>query len=165
MQVELVSLQQRLDLRSGEMYLSISLRLPDGKEIELPLDQDASLLVIRAMRGSEEVPRAVESEPMPPPPVMVPAPEMTNMPRPNYGDDVQEFVGGDDADSAAVFGGTPAPAPMPPPPPIPQPQIRQPSRQVSMNDFGYPIVQRNGVDPGEITGSGDNADEDGVSSI
>ena len=82
------------------------------------------------------------------------------MPRPKYGNDeeARSLVGEDDAMAATVFGAPPAPVPQP------RPQSQR-ARQVSMNEFGYPIVQREGVDPGEVTSGGDNADEDGVSSI
>jgi len=179
MQVELVSLQQKLDLNSGEMQNSISLRLPNGKMIELPIDNNESLEVIRATRW--EAPRQEE---MPEPSYAAPAPEPeeveepspigyvspaptsgmpTGMPRPSYGnEEARSFAGDDDAEAAAVFGGPVVSGTLGPPP---QPQVSSRGRQVSMNEFGYPIVPRAGMDPGEVTGSGSEADEDGVSSI
>jgi hypothetical protein len=42
------------------------------------------------------------------------------------------------------------------------PHQARPARTVQADEYGYPIVSNSDVDPGEVVGSGDDADEDGI---
>jgi hypothetical protein len=67
------------------------------------------------------------------------------------------------------------PPPQPAQPPVGQitwtdgspimPGVARRARTVQSDDFGYPIVSSSDVDPGEVVGSGDDIDEDGVGSM
>ena len=87
--------------------------------------------------------------------------------------------------AAPVIEDPPAPTPEPTPEPAPQaarpsglqppapavvwndgtpilPHQARPARTVLADEYGYPIVSNSDVDPGEVVGSGDDIDEDGI---
>jgi hypothetical protein len=89
------------------------------------------------------------------------------------------------AEDWAQFEDPPAPTPEPTPEPAPQaarpsglqpptpavvwndgtpilPHQARPARTVLADEYGYPIVSNSDVDPGEVVGSGDDVDEDGI---
>ena len=157
MQVDLVQLIQSVDLENeGEMTTSVMLRLPNGENIIIPLEDKQALAIIKCQRGDngEQAPSngADRTYALP---VGYPVPG--------------EDLGGEDTESAVVFGGDvpemPGPAPAPPPP-QPKPQQMR-GRTVQQNQYGYPLVERRDgeADPGEVVGGGEERDEDGVGSI
>jgi hypothetical protein len=162
------------------------IRLPDGKQIRAAIDDAAAAAVVglsvvqngqprSAVRPSsaESVPEyRPAAEPEPAGFVEPPLRNVKAQPLPTAEDEPAPRIfggqdGGDDADPGYVSDDEPVPA---------QPAARSnmqrtrggkivvPSRTVPMSNFGYPVVQSNGVAPESIT-SNSNTNDDGVGSI
>ena len=162
--VEIVSVLQTIDLRSGRTANSLVLGLPDGLKFQVGIDE-ASLQVLLARAalatGATSTP---EDDP-------VPSTDegTTNL---TFGSNEVEDPR-IEPDQVAVFGVE-----------APKAQTSQPSaghkaveiqgqvprvrkQKPAMDDMGYPVMPANsgGRDPGEIVGTGSNQDEDGVPSL
>jgi len=153
--VEIVSVLQTLDLKSGQTMNSLHLRLPDGSFIAVAIEAPVLQILLEKIALGEGtagvVPQGSTTPTSTPTPLTFGTGEVSSDPK-------------IDPDQVAVFGGD-VQAPAAPAPVAEAPRGRR--QKPAMDDMGYPIMPGGsaGKDPGEIVGQGANQDEDGVASL
>lgn len=137
MKIDLVSLSQEMNLESGVVIDYFVLRLPSGHFVRAVVDEEAARMVHRMTQGV----------PVQPP----------DQPEPDAFFDGDSPADADD-DSAAILEARMRARPdgnleLP----------RRRVRSVTADEFGNPVVKvAGGVDTGEVVGTSDEYDEDGI---
>lgn len=143
---EILSLNQKFEFGTGSMGYVLSLRLPNGRIINVNVDDETSQQLVEARLNPDAVPAAPTT----------PA-ERMEIASPPVSPTYVELEGGG---QAAVFGEEPTEESAPPAPAQPQRAVH-----VDKDEWGYPIRREPGaVDVETVTGGVDR-DEDGVGSI
>lgn len=176
MDLSVVSLSQDVSFEDGSITNFVLLRVPSGQVIRAVVTDDSAKVLVEnfAVQQGASMPQAPVDKPA--------APVVTN-------DEGAVVFGGAPAEyeepSSSFWVPSSAPA-APRPAPKPQPVWTDASAQaqaykeeqqrlrnnprsseartVAKDEYGYPIVRGNGIDPGEVLGGGD-VDDEGVGSI
>lgn len=147
-QVEIVSLLQKVDLETMLMSNQLVMRLPNGDEVKLSVSDEETAKIINARAGNLPSPTQEETQDSREP--SQPFQSTTLSPGSSSEAAAFEFGGGDTQEPAVAE----------------EPVVPRRRPQVIKNEFGYPVVQgKEGRDPGEIVSTDGPKDEDGVGSI
>lgn len=133
MHVEVLKISQEIDMKTGQMSHVVSLKTNNGQVVIAKVSDEAAQALIAAFVATG--PASVSSV------VHTPEPE-------GYREDV------------VMFGGEEHEEPAPPAPP-PVPVVKR--KIVGTDSFGYPLFERGGVDPSDL--SAGDSDEDGIGSL
>lgn len=160
MKIDLVELGQGMQFETNSVTNYIVLRLPTGQLIKAAVTDEEAQDIVQIFVGNKVEPAAVRTEEPRPLPVQRPAPP----PIEELPDLSGSFQTGrtPEGDTAMVFGASEVKAPATAPA---TPTAKRRHRLVGKDSAGNPVVEYEGVNPNEITGSVGVKDEDGVAQL